>query len=183
MSQGRVLGVLEPSRTIGDLDEKIGNLKGIVSPVPYIKYVKCIRCAPIPPPPLRTCLMIADPSHSCASRPWPPCLWWWWRYRWTVQHHPAPCYPDIRAVALNIIRSAKVHANTSAPRKTGCLNLLIVASDGVWDVMPTADALAIVNTAIQNGSTPELSARSLSAAAVKRGSQDDVTAIVIHVRT
>ncbi|QHO47588.1 hypothetical protein HN51_016948 [Arachis hypogaea] len=60
--------------------------------------------------------------------------------------------------------------------------LLILASDGLWDVVPNDDAIALACTEEE----PEAAARKLTEAAFSRGSADNITCIVVrfhHDRT
>ncbi|GAB2265098.1 hypothetical protein Dimus_000165 [Dionaea muscipula] len=62
------------------------------------------------------------------------------------------------------------------------LELLVLASDGLWDVVPNEDAVAIA----QAEEEPEAAARKLTVAAFTRGSADNITCIVVrfqHDRT
>ncbi|KAI5568351.1 hypothetical protein BDE02_12G009700 [Populus trichocarpa] len=53
--------------------------------------------------------------------------------------------------------------------------LLVLASDGLWDVVPNEDAVSIART-----EEPEAAARKLTEAAFTRGSADNITCIVVQ---
>lgn len=53
--------------------------------------------------------------------------------------------------------------------------LLVLASDGLWDVVPNEDAVSIARTEEE----PEAAARKLTEAAFTRGSADNITCIVV----
>ncbi|KAH8487583.1 hypothetical protein H0E87_026235, partial [Populus deltoides] len=54
--------------------------------------------------------------------------------------------------------------------------LLVLASDGLWDVVPNEDAVSIARTEEE----PETAARKLTEAALTRGSADNITCIVVR---
>nr|ACF35047.1 protein phosphatase 2C [Hevea brasiliensis] len=54
--------------------------------------------------------------------------------------------------------------------------LLVLASDGLWDVVPNEDAVSIAQTEEE----PEAAARKLTEAAFTRGSADNMTCIVVR---
>ncbi|PIN16157.1 Serine/threonine protein phosphatase [Handroanthus impetiginosus] len=55
------------------------------------------------------------------------------------------------------------------------LELLVLASDGLWDVVPNEDAVSIAQTEEE----PEAAARKLTETAFTRGSADNITCIVV----
>ncbi|GER49815.1 protein phosphatase 2C family protein [Striga asiatica] len=55
------------------------------------------------------------------------------------------------------------------------LELLVLASDGLWDVVPNEDAVSIAQTE----DDPECAARKLTETAFTRGSADNITCIVV----
>ncbi|CAA0826419.1 Probable protein phosphatase 2C 76 [Striga hermonthica] len=55
------------------------------------------------------------------------------------------------------------------------LDLLVLASDGLWDVVPNEDAVSIA----QREDDPEGAARKLTETAFTRGSADNITCIVV----
>ncbi|RVW26718.1 putative protein phosphatase 2C 76 [Vitis vinifera] len=56
------------------------------------------------------------------------------------------------------------------------LELLVLASDGLWDVVPNEDAIALARTEEE----PEAGARKLTETAFTRGSADNITCIVVR---
>ncbi|GAB4858428.1 hypothetical protein Ancab_009901 [Ancistrocladus abbreviatus] len=56
------------------------------------------------------------------------------------------------------------------------LELLVLASDGLWDVVPNQDAVSIAQTEEE----PEAAARKLTETAFTRGSADNITCIVVR---
>ncbi|XP_011010457.1 PREDICTED: probable protein phosphatase 2C 76 isoform X2 [Populus euphratica] len=54
--------------------------------------------------------------------------------------------------------------------------LLVLASDGLWDVVPNEDAVSIART----GEEPETAARKLTEAAFTRGRADNITCMVVR---
>ncbi|KAL3650546.1 hypothetical protein CASFOL_006949 [Castilleja foliolosa] len=57
------------------------------------------------------------------------------------------------------------------------LELLVLASDGLWDVVPNEDAISIAQTE----ENPEGAARKLTETAFTRGSADNITCIVVKI--
>ncbi|GFP91312.1 probable protein phosphatase 2c 76 [Phtheirospermum japonicum] len=57
------------------------------------------------------------------------------------------------------------------------LELLVLASDGLWDVVPNEDAVSIA----QSEENPEGAARKLTETAFTRGSADNITCIVVKI--
>lgn len=55
------------------------------------------------------------------------------------------------------------------------LELLVLASDGLWDVVPNEDAVSLARTEEE----PEAAARKLTETAFSRGSADNITCIVV----
>uniref|UniRef100_A0A0A9B789 protein-serine/threonine phosphatase n=1 Tax=Arundo donax TaxID=35708 RepID=A0A0A9B789_ARUDO len=55
------------------------------------------------------------------------------------------------------------------------LEFLIIASDGLWDVVPNEDAVSLVKMEEE----PEAAARKLTETAFSRGSGDNITCIVV----
>ncbi|XP_037495369.1 probable protein phosphatase 2C 76 isoform X2 [Jatropha curcas] len=58
----------------------------------------------------------------------------------------------------------------------GEFELLVLASDGLWDVVPNEDAVSLARTEEE----PEAAARKLTEAAFTRGSADNITCIVVR---
>ncbi|GLU24387.1 hypothetical protein SLE2022_403270 [Rubroshorea leprosula] len=56
------------------------------------------------------------------------------------------------------------------------LELLVLASDGLWDVVPNEDAVSLAQTEEE----PEAAARKLTQTAFTRGSADNITCIVVR---
>lgn len=61
--------------------------------------------------------------------------------------------------------------------------VIVVATDGVWDVLPTSQALSIVTKLVDQGKPCASAARALCDAAASAGSLDDITAVVVCVDT
>ncbi|KAL2540239.1 putative protein phosphatase 2C 76 [Abeliophyllum distichum] len=57
------------------------------------------------------------------------------------------------------------------------LELLVLASDGLWDVVPNEDAISVAQTEDE----PEAAARKLTETAFTRGSADNITCIVVKL--
>jgi serine/threonine protein phosphatase PrpC len=57
--------------------------------------------------------------------------------------------------------------------------VLVVATDGVWDVLPPASVVALATQTIQLTRDPHQAALSIIRAAANHGSVDDITAIVV----
>jgi protein phosphatase 1L len=57
------------------------------------------------------------------------------------------------------------------------LEMLVLASDGLWDVVPNEDAMALASSEEQ----PEAAARKLTETAFTRGSADNITCIVVKL--
>ncbi len=60
-------------------------------------------------------------------------------------------------------------------------NFLILASDGIWDVIKNEAAVNIVEIALMNGKNPSEASEELVEAALKNGSEDNCSAIVIKL--
>lgn len=58
---------------------------------------------------------------------------------------------------------------------------VLVASDGLWDVMDSQEVVKLARRELQRGSSPDEVAAKLTALAVKRGSQDNVAVVVIDL--
>ncbi|KAF3782566.1 putative protein phosphatase 2C 52 [Nymphaea thermarum] len=56
------------------------------------------------------------------------------------------------------------------------LEFLVIASDGLWDVVPNEDAVSLVRTIEE----PEQAARKLTETAFTRGSADNITCVVVR---
>lgn len=57
----------------------------------------------------------------------------------------------------------------------------IVASDGLWDVVPSADAVRVARAALRRGGGPAAAAAALVAAAGARRTQDNVAVVVVDL--
>ncbi|GBF88929.1 hypothetical protein Rsub_01428 [Raphidocelis subcapitata] len=58
-------------------------------------------------------------------------------------------------------------------------SFLVMATDGVWDVMTDAEAVALVRDTVKD---PQMSAKRLVTEALSRGSRDNCTALVVFLR-
>ncbi|KAL4422071.1 hypothetical protein ABPG77_001539 [Micractinium sp. CCAP 211/92] len=58
---------------------------------------------------------------------------------------------------------------------------VIVASDGLWDVMDSQEVAKLARRDLQRGNHPQEVAAKLSALAVKRGSQDNIAVVLIDL--
>lgn len=56
------------------------------------------------------------------------------------------------------------------------VEFLILASDGLWDVVSNQDAVAM----IQSTEDPELAAKKLTEEAYRKGSADNITCVVVR---
>ncbi|KAF3333234.1 putative protein phosphatase 2C 52 [Carex littledalei] len=56
------------------------------------------------------------------------------------------------------------------------LELLVIATDGIWDVLPNEDAISLARTEEE----PKVAARRLAELAFSRGSADNITCIVVR---
>jgi protein phosphatase 1L len=59
-------------------------------------------------------------------------------------------------------------------------HFMVMASDGLWDVMSNEQAVALVNKALQNGKSLNTIAQMLQDGAIKQGSGDNITVCVIQ---
>jgi len=59
--------------------------------------------------------------------------------------------------------------------------LIILASDGIWDVITDKEAVKIVQTAFREGESEEKAAQLLVAKALEKGTKDDRTALVVRL--
>ncbi|KAJ4797723.1 Protein phosphatase 2C family protein [Rhynchospora pubera] len=60
---------------------------------------------------------------------------------------------------------------------------LILASDGLWDVISNEIACGIVRNCLSTGSTPTEAASLLTTIAISRGSRDNISVIVVQLST
>lgn len=226
---GRVVGVLEPTRTIGDLEEKLVAGPDVISSVPFVAEVE-LSPSELGGPPCRGSGGGTEPGAARASplaatsAPPPPaaaaalggarCL-------------PVPAATTSRAAGLLSARAAltsslmsrslaatmsgalaaqaaysggvglrsgppptRVHARGAPPpplsvaeavatARMSRISCLIVASDGVWDVMPSGAAAAVVVHVLERRRDPAAAAAELVALAQRLGSADDITAAVV----
>ena len=58
---------------------------------------------------------------------------------------------------------------------------VVVASDGVWDVVSSADAVRVVRSALRRGAGAPGAAAALAEAAAKRRTQDNVAVVVVDL--
>lgn len=77
---------------------------------------------------------------------------------------PVTAQPDVTELALQ-----------------GDDEFVIVASDGLWDVMDSQEVAKLARRDLQRGNHPQEVAARLSALAVKRGSQDNVAVVLIDL--
>lgn len=56
---------------------------------------------------------------------------------------------------------------------------VILACDGVWDVLSNKAAVSLVRKAVRQGQTAEQAAESLCKRALKQGSMDNISVVVI----
>jgi len=59
---------------------------------------------------------------------------------------------------------------------------VVLACDGVWDVMSNEEVLGFVRTALRSGKSPALCSEELTMACLKRGSQDNMSAVVVDIK-
>ena len=59
---------------------------------------------------------------------------------------------------------------------------VLVACDGLWDVLSDAEAAMLIRSQIEGGADLKAAARALTAEALNRGSLDNVTALIIALR-
>jgi serine/threonine protein phosphatase PrpC len=57
---------------------------------------------------------------------------------------------------------------------------LILASDGLWDVVTPFDAVKIIQKSFQEGHSPEVASEELCDLAIRLGSSDNVTVLIIR---
>jgi protein phosphatase 1L len=57
---------------------------------------------------------------------------------------------------------------------------MILASDGIWDKVSNEDAISLVKAALKQGCSSKTAASILKDAAIKAGSGDNITAMVVH---
>jgi serine/threonine protein phosphatase PrpC len=60
-------------------------------------------------------------------------------------------------------------------------HFLILASDGLWDVIDNEEAIAIVNNGLRNKTLLNDIAKTLQTAAIKKGSGDNITVCVVQL--
>lgn len=59
---------------------------------------------------------------------------------------------------------------------------VVVASDGLWDVVPSRDAVRVARAALRKGAGAAGAAAALAEAAVKRRTQDNVAVVVVDLK-
>jgi serine/threonine protein phosphatase PrpC len=75
------------------------------------------------------------------------------------------CTPDVRVMSL-----------------TSSAEALVIACDGLWDVICPADAARAVAEVLRANAPPKVAARRLAEAAIRLGSTDNVTVLVVDLR-
>lgn len=86
--------------------------------------------------------------------------------------------PTPRGAQANYISS---EPHVSATPLTETDEFVILACDGVWDVLNYQEALELVAAARQNGQTPAAAAQGLTKRALEKGSKDNVTAVIVYL--
>lgn len=84
-------------------------------------------------------------------------------------------------------RSFRADVITAQPdvrqlRITRDLEFIIIASDGLWDVVTPSEAVARAREILASGESPSSAAHSLAALAGHRGSDDDTTVLVVALQ-
>ena len=218
---GRVVGVLEPTRTIGDLEEKLAAGPEVISAVPSVTELELSPSELGWGGGVELCASRASPSAATSAPPPPPPA----AALGGARGLPVPATTS-RAVGLLSARAAltsslmsrslaatmsgalaaqaaysggvglrsgpltRVHARGAPPpplsvaeavatARSSRISCLIVASDGVWDVMPSGAAAAVVVHVLERRRDPAAAAAELVALAQRLGSTDDITAAVV----
>ena len=81
---------------------------------------------------------------------------------------------------------AQVGALAAMPTQEA--QLLLIACDGLWDFVPTAEACAVVSDALHGSDDHDATrlqraACALVEAALDRGGTDNVSVLIVHIRT
>jgi len=79
--------------------------------------------------------------------------------------------------------SSSAAAASEAAAAAAARGLLVLASDGVWDVFSDADACAFLRSRLRSGGTVSSACEALVAEAFERGSNDDKSVIVVCIGT
>jgi serine/threonine protein phosphatase PrpC len=101
----------------------------------------------------------------------------WWDAAWAAQRRagfradPVVAEPDVHAIALRA-------AGASPP---GDDEFLVVASDGLWDAVPAADALRYARAQFRAGRSAQGVAEALTELALKRYTADNVAVAVVDL--
>ncbi len=69
---------------------------------------------------------------------------------------------------------------TSAPLSHTQDDFLVLACDGLWDVLSYQDAVDLVGAGRDEGLSPTENGRRLARRALEKGSKDNVTAVVVY---
>lgn len=78
-------------------------------------------------------------------------------------------------MSVNLIPHSANSANRANP-------FIVLATDGVWDILKVPEAMSLVHDALQAGESPESAAQTLVQSAISNGSQDDTTAVVVQLK-
>lgn len=161
--RGRVMGVLEPSRAIGDFDlKRMSKCKTAVSIIPSVSYITLFN----PPPKLSIDTLSISPTSSSGGG-------------------GGGEIRKRRGSYSNKNISSFVTNHNTPP-------FMVIASDGVWDFMTVSEVGTVVrecheSTYTQSGNITRASlmscnvsaARKLVEEAISAGSEDDITVLVV----
>ena len=76
----------------------------------------------------------------------------------------------------------RAHARRYCPGDLGRDEFVVVASDGLWDVVPSSDAVRVARAALRSGVGAAGAAQALAEAAVKRRTLDNVAVVVVDLK-
>lgn len=232
---GRAVGVLEPTRTIGDLEEKIVAGPGVISSVPSVAVVELESgdVGPAPPPAAATegsPVTTPPAAPSAAVAPASAALSLSARGvkggpglpsssrgggatgraggsvaaraalsatlsslgfggAWPGATSAAAAYGGgagglsrSRGRASAPLPPALTVAQATVTARSSRACFVVAASDGVWDVLPSGAAAAVVAHVLETRRDPAAAAAELVALAQRLGSADDITAAVVWIQ-
>jgi serine/threonine protein phosphatase PrpC len=167
----RVIGILEPSRTIGDLFEKTKAGAGVISAEPAT-FVHELRCAEVGPMPTNSSAAVSQTTHSATLRSQTSN---WKRALPRTSASLATSTPGSRLPRAFSVSDALLAAASSTE------SCIVCASDGVWDVLPSEAVAAIAVYVLAKMGDCTMAANEIIHMAKKLGSADDISAVVVRL--
>lgn len=150
IKDNRVLGILEPTRTIGDLDEK--TKPGVVVATPDIMEVE-VDMFPTE---------VQSGHHHASSK-----------------RTSSASGTSRSGAAASASARAHSPVPTAVGDRATSLCVLVIASDGVWDFLSNEAVLGLVCEVLVSTRSADKAASAVCKAAAAHGSQDDISTAVV----